>query len=381
MSSNVAIVGAGIGGLTLALALQRRRIRVTVYEAAASIEPVGAGIWVPTNAMSVLERLGVAAAIEARGVLLSSIEVHDARSGLLQSVQLEPLASRYGFTTVALKRSDLHEALLQELAPGTVELGRRCVGIEPDERRPKVCFEDGGSEEAALIVGADGLRSKVRELIAPRSKPRYAGQTTWRGIATLAAGLKEPSVCREYWGGAARFGYSAVSEREVYWFAPMLSKAGGRDEPSKLREQLLATYQGFPDPVTQILESTEPERILRTDLYDLRAPKTWWQGRVVLLGDAAHASTPNLGQGGAQAIEDAWLLAKSLVRYVKVEHALSDYEHRRQARTQWIAKRSRQSGRLAHMRNPLLVGLRNLAMRSMPDSVGQRQLAQVNTPS
>ncbi|MFT4570240.1 MAG: 2-polyprenyl-6-methoxyphenol hydroxylase-like FAD-dependent oxidoreductase, partial [Candidatus Binatia bacterium] len=201
MNSEITIVGGGIGGLALALAAQRRRIKATVYEASDSVAPVGAGIWLPTNAMSVLERLGVAAAIEARGVPLSRIEIHDADDGLLQSVDLDPIASRYGFTTVAIRRADLHAVLLEALAPGTVQLGRRCASVEQGESFATVRFEDGEEVRAGLVVGADGINSKVRAAVDARVALRYAGQTTWRGIAKLSAPQIPVDLSREIWGG------------------------------------------------------------------------------------------------------------------------------------------------------------------------------------
>ncbi|MFT5040093.1 MAG: 2-polyprenyl-6-methoxyphenol hydroxylase-like FAD-dependent oxidoreductase [Hyphomicrobiaceae bacterium] len=381
MNSEITIVGGGIGGLALALAAQRRRIKATVYEASDSVAPVGAGIWLPTNAMSVLERLGVAAAIEARGVPLSRIEIHDADDGLLQSVDLDPIASRYGFTTVAIRRADLHAVLLEALAPGTVQLGRRCASVEQGESFATVRFEDGEEVRAGLVVGADGINSKVRAAVDARVALRYAGQTTWRGIAKLSAPQIPVDLSREIWGGRNRFGYSAVARDEIYWFAPMVAPAGGRDENSAVRENLSKAYADFPAPVVDILQATSHDSILRTDLYELRSPSRWWRGRVVLLGDAAHAATPNLGQGGAQALEDAWVLAECLARYENIEHAFADYEHRRQPRAHLVTSRSRYSGQLAHVTHPTLRRVRNAVLRAMPDAVTQRHFASLSVPA
>jgi 2-polyprenyl-6-methoxyphenol hydroxylase-like FAD-dependent oxidoreductase len=183
----------------------------------------------------------------------------------------------------------------------------------------------------------------------------------------LPAGLAR--TCREVWGGRARFGFSAVGPRQVYWFAPITATAGPDDAVGSLAEQ----YAHFPEPIPEIVRRTPAAEIIRTDLYDFPTLDRWWQGRVALLGDAAHAMTPNLGQGGAQAIEDAYVLAEQLAAHKDVAAAFQEYERLRLPKVRWVAKTAWRIGRLAHVANPWLRRLRDLIVRMTPARVNERQ--------
>jgi 2-polyprenyl-6-methoxyphenol hydroxylase-like FAD-dependent oxidoreductase len=279
-----AIIGGGIGGLTLAAALHRHGIDAVVYDAAPELRAVGAGIWVPANAMQVLDRLGFAAAVADEGAPLGRAEVHDTDGGLLQAVDIGEVARRFGFGTVAILRARLQQILAAPLSPDTLRLGHACVHVESSADGARVEFENGTSAECDVVVAADGLRSPIRSQLFPASALRYAGQTSWRGLAayTLAEGLR--GVGRGTWGAGVRFGFSTVSPEQVYWFAVQNAPAGEDDGPDGALHHLQRHFAGFPAPSAELLSRTEPDAITRTDIYDLRPLPRWSQGRVVLIG-------------------------------------------------------------------------------------------------
>jgi 2-polyprenyl-6-methoxyphenol hydroxylase-like FAD-dependent oxidoreductase len=176
----------------------------------------------------------------------------------------------------------------------------------------------------------------------------------------------------EMWGPGARFGFADISQGETYWFA-MLNAREGEREPNSL-EVVTRHFAGWADPVPKLLANTRPERVFRTDIHDRLPVASWSRGRVTLLGDAAHPTTPNLGQGGSMAIEDAVVLAHALERAPSVADALADYERRRVARTSRIVEASFRFGKLAHVENRLAIALRNALFRLMPERIVQKEL-------
>jgi 2-polyprenyl-6-methoxyphenol hydroxylase-like FAD-dependent oxidoreductase len=364
---NVAIIGGGIGGLTAAVALAQRGIEARVFERAPELRAVGAGIWLPPNAMTVLERLGLAGSLRAAGRPLERVEVWSGRSRL-SVLDLSRVEKELGHTIVSIRRSELQRVLAEQVGPRLI-LDRRCTGIDLGASRPRARFERGDAVEADLVIGADGVDSEVREAVAP-AEPIYSGQVCYRGLSDLRLPSELARTCREVWGGRARFGFSPVDERTVYWFAPITAPPNGRDDaPTATLERAFAE---FPEPVPEILSAADSSSITRLDLRDLPSLPRWHRDRAVLIGDAAHAPTPNLGQGGAQAIEDAWILARELGSGGEIEACLQRYEQARRGRAEGITRTARRFGALAHVENGLLRGLRDLMLRA-GSSLGQSE--------
>jgi 2-polyprenyl-6-methoxyphenol hydroxylase-like FAD-dependent oxidoreductase len=365
-------IGGGIGGLTTTIALQRQGFDAHVYESAAEVQPVGKGIWVPTNAMRVLERFGLSAAVMRSGVPLERIEVHDKKDGVLLRLNLHQVKVKYSHPTVSIHRAELHRVLLEHVRPDTFHLGKRCTGFTQAQDGVTVQFQDGTQVEGDVLVGADGIHSVIRRAVFPDVALRYSGQTCYRGIATMELPPSLARTCWEVWGGESRFGFSALGSRQVYWFAPMTAPAGSAEREGTLCELLAERYAGFPAPIPDIIERTPVDEIIRTDLYDFLPLKRWWQGRVILLGDAAHAMTPNLAQGGAQAIEDAFLLAHKLSSCGSISEAFREYERLRMPKVRRMVHTAWRYGQIAHIRSRRVQRLRNLAMQSVPDWVNQK---------
>lgn len=373
--NKILIIGGGIGGLTAAIALRQQGFDVSVFEAAPELKPIGKGIWVPTNAMQVMERLGLDQAIAKAGWPLSSLKIGTTSGWILANLEMAPIVAKFGQTTISISRTDLVEILASHLPPGTLQLGKRALDFQQDANGVSVAFADGSEARGDLLIGADGIRSAVRENFLPGVKLRYSGQTCYRGIADLQLPADRVGTCLEVWGGDIRFGFSAAGPGKVYWFAPILAPAGGIDPPHGLKEQLLAKYATFPTIVREVLAATPDGEILRTDLCDFTPIAKWHTGRVMLLGDAAHAMTPNLGQGGAQAILDAYALAAALREGEdNYAEAFAQFEKRRKQKVTAVVNLAWRLGQMAHWQNGLVQSLRNSALWLTPDFMNRRQL-------
>ncbi len=371
------IVGGGIGGLTAAVALVRKGWDVAVFEAAPELRPVGKGIWVPTNAMQVLARLGLADAVADAGWPLDRIQLGTASGRILSDFDLERVRAKYGHTTISIQRAKLVAILAAELPAGVLRLGRRFTEFVREADRVIARFENGSDEKADLLVGADGLRSRVREQLFPGVPLRYSGQTCYRGVSELALSDDLAHTCREVWGGRNRFGFSAVGNGQIYWFAPIVEPAGGHESLEATKRRLVESYAEFPSPVPEIVGAASADDIIRTDLHDFAPIPKWYDRGVALLGDAAHAMTPNLGQGGAQAIEDAYVLAEQLGADVPVETGLANYQRIRWPKATRIVNTAWTFGQIAHWRNPLAKWARDTAVHWTPGRMNRRQLDSV----
>ena len=375
-SPRIAIVGAGIGGLATAIALRLRGFHTDVFEAAPTLLPVGAGILLQPNAMTVLSRLGLAEAVERVGVPLERAGVWDAQDladGPLQVIDMGAIARRHGTRTIALLRAALQDVLLGAL-DRPPRLDHRCVRVDQAETsRPRLCFANGGSEEADVIIAADGIHSAVRASIFPNLRLRYSGQTSWRGVVDMEPAT-EPGVAYEYWTGGFRLGFARVAPHRTYWFTALDAPEGGRGDPAEELAMLRARSRDFPSHVGDLLARTDPGAVVRNDLHDLMPPRRWSRGSIVLLGDAVHATTPNLGQGGAQALEDALALADAIAAHGAGARAFAAYARVRRPKAARVVRASWWAGKTGHLRHSLARRLRNTVMRWTPTSVVMRQL-------
>jgi 2-polyprenyl-6-methoxyphenol hydroxylase-like FAD-dependent oxidoreductase len=364
----IVIAGAGIGGLTLGCALARAGLPFVIFERAAQLRPAGAGIALSQNAFSALEHLGLEQAARAAGQELAEAAICDQHGRVLLGSKVRELVEG---GTVAMARSDLQAVLLRAL--GTpVQTGRTVRSYRARRGGVVVELEDGAEVKADLLVGADGLHSAVRRLMRGSEPLRYAGYTSWRALVDVE--LPRPDRMTESWGPGQRFGIAPIGPRRVYWFAVADAPPGVQDGGDP-REALLARFAGWHAPIENLIAAADPGQIVRTDIHDRPPIDRWIEGYVTLLGDAAHPMTPNLGQGGCQAIEDAVVLATALVRHKEVLPALLHYQQRRLQRANSFVVRSWRFGQLAHLRPAPMRWLRDHALRAIPARLTARAAA------
>lgn len=377
------IIGAGIGGLATAHGLLQQGHTVQVIEAAPELREIGAGVVLGANAMQALSKLGLQETVQAHGTPITRIQLRDEQGGILQTVDTSEFTRQLGFPNLGIHRAALQKALLAGLPPDTVQLGIPFERFEQTATGVRAHLANGTSLTADALIGADGIRSRVRRQLVPPSKPRYAGYTCWRAVVD-AATLKLPvGESSEVWGtGGRRFGYVPVGEGRVYWFACL--NCAQVNSPHFSRYQLAdlcREFAGFSAPVPELLKLASDENVLWNDILDLKPLTQLAFERVLLLGDAGHATTPNLGQGAGMAIEDALVLAESLANETNITAAFQRFEHRRLPRTTRIVNTSWQLGRLAQLEKPWQIKLRNMGMRLVPDSISLKQMAWLYQPA
>lgn len=373
------IVGGGIGGLTAAIALKQQGIDFEIYEAAPELKPVGAGIVMASNAMQVFQRLGIEKKIAQAGLEVQQAFGVDEKFKVISGLDVKgKVAPRYGIGSYAIHRGRLQQALLSEIESSKVYLNKRLDRVEQTQSKVKVVFMDGSLAEADIVIGADGIKSAVRKSIFGDLPLRYSGQTCWRGMAKFALPDDKKGNSYEMWGPkkGLRFGFVPTAPDEVYFFTTFFTSEGGRDAGPN-QEKLIQLYAPFGALPKQIIEATPEENIIRSDIHDLAPIQQWWKSRVVLLGDAAHATTPNLGQGGCQAVEDAFVMAKCLKENSNHELAFAQFQSTRFVKANYVVNTSWQFGKMTNLGNPISRWLRNSAMRMMPESMAIKTLDKI----
>ncbi|MBX3194928.1 MAG: FAD-dependent monooxygenase [Microbacteriaceae bacterium] len=381
---HVGIIGAGIGGLATASGLAANGHRVTVLERVERTSPVGSGLSLFGNAVTALDALGLGDAVRAiSGGSVATLRAGQRRPDGRWIATIPPDALPH---LRVVHRAELHEVLLGSLPRGTLRVGTEVTGITEVDAGVTLATPAGELGGFDLVVAADGIRSRTRASWPGDPGVRYSGYSTWRGVTREPVDLH--GEAGETWGNGLRFGLAPLADGRVYWFGVATLPEGTvfDDELGELRRR----FEGWHDPIAALIDATEPDAIARHDIHDLAGPvPTFVRGRVALLGDAAHAMTPDLGQGGGQALEDAATLVQLLgpattagtaldptkIDPAHIDAALARYNTLRRARTQPIARRARMLGRLAQTRGAVRTRIRDLVIGATPASVLRRQLA------
>jgi 2-polyprenyl-6-methoxyphenol hydroxylase-like FAD-dependent oxidoreductase len=359
----VLVVGGGIAGLMVASSLRNRGVDCELVERAERWAPVGAGIVLSVNAMAVLRGIGLDETLVSAGQILGHGAITDARGNDLGASDFGALQTKFG-PTVAIHRAALHEALLAAAGTTPISLDTSVDHVESDSTGARVRFTDGREERYDLVVGADGLRSQVRSLVFGERAIVYSGYTCWRFVVPSPS---DHVYMREMWGRGQRFGIVPIGGGRVYCFAVANAPAGQPDPSPGRLERFRERFSGFGGDVPAILGAlTRDEELIHNDLEEV-ADGSWVSGRVVLVGDAAHAMTPNMGQGAAMALEDAAVLVESLTNHATVDRALVEYESRRKPRVRWVQNQSRRIGRLGQLEWGPLCALRDAVLKLVPD--------------
>lgn len=375
---NGIIIGAGIGGLTTAIALAQKGISVKIYERANQIREAGAGIWIAPNGMKVFEKLGIVGDIVKAGHTLRKISVVDLKYKPISVIDEKSFKSEDTYGTVAIHRATLHRILSSYVPSENIYLNKNFKHYRQSEKSVTATFDDGTTREADFLINADGIRSNARMQMQPNLNLRYSGQTCWRFTTGFELPESEENDMYEVWANSKglRVGYSKINENQVYVFITNFENQGGKDKTGTLKSDLLKLCEPFPLIIKNLIISANDREISRTDLFDFKPISKWTDGRVALIGDAAHPTTPNLGQGACQAIEDAFVIAEQLSSDTDIVTSLSNFQSKRIKKAAFITNTSWLFARMTNT-SGFKKYLVKTILRLTPNFINNRQLNKI----
>ncbi|OLP17884.1 monooxygenase [Leptolyngbya sp. 'hensonii'] len=348
----VVIIGAGIGGLTAGIALRQAGYTVEIYDKVRELRPAGAGISLWSNGVKVLNRLGLGKQIAAIGGLMDRMEYRASTGELLNDISLKPLVEAVGQRPYPVARADLQNMLLSAY-PGDVKLNTRCIGVEEDEQGVTAIFEDGQRARGDLLIAADGIHSLLRAHVLGKTiAPQYGGYVNWNGLVPTSESLAPEQTWMIYVGEHKRASMMPVAGDRFYFFfdVPLVKGSPAQPDP---QAELKQHFQGWAPPIQALIDRLDPHKINRLEIHDVGPLDRMVRGRVALLGDAVHATCPDLGQGGCQAMEDGLVLTESLLTTnLGVAYALQHYEAERLERTRAVVEKARRRAEMIHGQDP-----------------------------
>ncbi|WP_426478709.1 FAD-dependent monooxygenase [Chryseobacterium sp. CBSDS_008] len=366
--NSISIIGAGIGGLTLGNVLKQHQYDFTIYESAPEIKPVGAGIMMAVNAMQVFDQLGLKAKIENAGNKIHSITLSNESMKPFSKTEILELEKKYNSCNVAIHRAELQRILAENLDPASIQLNHSLRTIEKRENY-MLDFNNGTHVESKVVFGADGIKSNIRNQILKTGTIRGSGQKCWRGLADFELPERYHHEAFEMWGKGKRFGFVKISEKKVYWYACINERSFSRSAEIK------DIFKEYDSLVLNIIEATAQENIICNEISDLTPILKWYSENLCLIGDAAHATTPNMGQGACQAIEDAYIIGKLLEKNQDFNAVFEKFQTVRRKKVDYIVNTSRTIGKISQWEKGN--SLRNFLMGLIPESMNQKMAKKV----
>ncbi|WP_353194156.1 FAD-dependent monooxygenase [Pusillimonas noertemannii] len=361
MKSNtrIAVVGGGLGGLAAARLLQKAGVNAQVYEQAPSFLKLGAGIHISPNVMKVMRAMGIEKELEAVGSSPDRWRSRDGVSGeILFEIALGDIArQRFGASYLTVRRGDFHELMLNTLQSGTIHFGKKLVELNDDGHCITLNFEDGTTDEADLVIGADGINSKIREKLLGPERPNYTGDIAHRAMFS-AKGLKgfESDQCSKWWSGDRHIVIYYVDKHrdEIYYVTGVPYPQWNTTEswlPSS-RDEMREAFAGWHPAIQSLIDATQ--EVTKWPLMDRNPLPIWSEGRLVMLGDACHPMKPHMAQGAGMAIEDAAMLVRCLQETGLDNHeaAFQLYKANRSERATRVQRVSKQNSWLRFGEDP-----------------------------
>ena len=350
----IAIIGAGMGGLTTGIALKKFGHRVTIYEQAEQILPVGAAISLWSNGVKCLNYLGLTEQVAKLGGQMNDLAYIDGLNGeVMTQFSLAPLIEEVGQRPYPVSRAELQNMLMDAFGRQDIQLGKRMVSIEDKGQHVEIGFQDGSTVSAALLIGADGTHSMTRQYVLGKQvERRYAGYVNWNGLIEISEDLAPAQQWTTFVGEGKRASLMPVAEHRFYFFFDVPLPAGLENQRSEYKILLKQYFSGWCSQVQCLIDSIDEQKTNRVEIHDIEPFNQFYKGRVVILGDAAHSTTPDIGQGGCQAMEDAVYLARALqINTLGLEDALKRYQNKRNERANELLLRARKRCDVTHMKD------------------------------
>jgi len=370
----ILINGGGIAGLTCAIALQKLGIETVVYESTPEKKPVGAGLVIQSNAISALEYLGIEDKIIEAANPINQLVILDEKANVIK-IQKPSSGNRELFSGLAIHRHTLHQILKSYLQENILFTNKKALSFSYINEKVILHFEDGSTAEGDFLVSTDGINSNIRLQLLPDSKPRYAGYFCWRSVIDNSE--LRITAATETWGTKGRFGIVPINENKIYWYATFNSNQFDVKINHYSLKNLHEHFADYHLLVRQILEKSSDDNLIKNPICDIKPLNQFAFSRVLLIGDAAHATTPNLGQGACQAIEDVMVLHKEIALGKGISSAFRSFERRRVKKTKFIIETSRKLGAIGQFENKFLISLRNMIFKLTPEFVTEHQFKKI----
>ena len=362
----VAVVGAGIGGLTAAVALRAKGIDVEIYEAAPAPQDIGTALGIASNATKVLRALGIDLTTDACCRALEHFELRTARGALIRALPGAAITAELGHPFVSIHRNELIRTLRNAAADTPIHYGAEVVDVGIERCGARATCVDGTDVRAGVLIGADGFRSAVRSMVAGEQAPSEYGYVCWLATVRFSHPRMVPGYTGHYWGRGQRFGLIDIGGGIAYWWATKnMPSAQARDWNGD-KTDILSVFDGWAPEVVEAIERTPADAIISVPVQDRPFLKQWGRGPITLLGDAAHPMLTSRSQGASSAVEDGYVLAEAISRIPDPVKALRAYEDRRRNRAGMLVRSSRRLSRVEQAQNPVACAARNLGLRCAP---------------
>lgn len=351
---NVVIIGAGMGGLTTGIALKKFGHNVTIYEQAEKILPIGAAISLWSNGVKCLNYLGLTDQVAQLGGQMDELAYIDGLTGdVMTQFSLMPLIEEVGQRPYPVSRAELQNMLMDEFGREHIHLSKKMVALKELEHTVKITFADGSEVEADLLVGADGTHSITRtHVLADHVERRYAGYVNWNGLVNIADDIAPANQWTTFVADGKRVSLMPVADQRFYFFFDVPLPAGLENNRSQYKQLLTGYFSDWCPQVQKLIQVLDEHKTNRVEIHDIEPFQQFYRGRVVIVGDAAHSTTPDIGQGGCQAMEDAIYLARSLqINTLSLDDALKRYQNKRNERTKEMVLRARKRCDVTHMKD------------------------------
>lgn len=351
---NITIIGAGMAGLTTGIALKKFGHQVSIYEQAEQILPVGAAISLWSNGVKCLNYLGLTDQVAQLGGQMDNLAYVDGLTGdVMTQFSLDPLIEEVGQRPYPVSRAELQNMLMDEFGHADIHLGKKMVALNDDGQQVTVSFADGSEIQTDLLVGADGTHSMTRAYVLGENVPRrYAGYVNWNGLVEVSEDLAPADQWTTFVGEGKRASLMPVANNRFYFFFDVPLPVGLENERSQYKTLLKEYFKDWCPQVQKLIEAIDEQRTNRVEIHDIEPFADFYKGNVVIVGDAAHSTTPDIGQGGCQAMEDAIYLARALqINTLGLQDSLRRYQNKRNERANELVLRARKRCDVTHMKD------------------------------